>query len=133
MNKARIHFLFVATLLAWLAFAIGVAVFSGRWAALTAIPVAAVMFMAARAQRMSQTVQLAWPVALLPGACFAFIGLMQALGYGRMDNEPSAPDQALRSVFFATGLLLHLAAFVLLATESRASDHPGGEIADRMP
>lgn len=133
MTKARTHFLFVATLLAWLAFAIGAGVFSGRWAALTAIPVALVMFMAARAERMSQAVQLAWPVVLLPGACFAFIGVMQALGYGQMDHEPATADRALRAAFFATGLLLHLAAFALLAMESRASDHPGGEIADRMP
>jgi hypothetical protein len=74
-----------------------------------------------------------WPVLLLPGATFTFIGLMQTMGYGRMDGEPMADYGALRAVFFSSGLLLHFAAFALLALEPRASDHPGGEVADRMP
>jgi hypothetical protein len=36
-------------------------------------------------------------------------------------------------VFSGSGTLLHLVAFALLASESRASNHPGGEIIDRMP
>ena len=40
--------------------------------------------------------QLAWPVMLLPGATFAFIGVMQALGCGQMDGEPEVTAAAAR-------------------------------------
>ena len=132
-GAAKVTQVFLVLLALWTAVAIVVAFTSNRWIALTAIAAALVMLAAARAARLSQSAQLAWPVILLPGACFVFIGFMQALGYGRMENEPAAQHVAIRATFFATGLLLHLAAFALLATESRASDHPGGEIADRMP
>jgi hypothetical protein len=125
--------LFFALLAIWVVAAIMVAVASDRWVALVALPAALVMIGAARAEYLSQSAQLAWPVILLPGATFVFIGFMQAMGYGRMDSEPTASHLTLRATFFACGLLLHLASFALLAHESRASDHPGGEIADRMP
>lgn len=133
MKKSRAKQVFFVVLALWVAIAVIVALASSRWIALVVLPAALVMVVAARAERLSQTAQLAWPVILLPGASFVFIGFMQALGYGRMENEPAVENVAIRVTFFATGLLLHLAAFALLATEPRASDHPGGEIADRMP
>ena len=125
--------MFLLFLAAWAAVALIVAITSDRWVALTALPAALIMLAAARSERLSQSAQLAWPVIMLPGATFVFIGFMQAMGYGRMENEPTAEHLTIRATFFAIGLLLHLAAFALLATESRASDHPGGEISDRMP
>lgn len=113
--------------------AVVVAVVSGRWFALTSIPAALVLVAAARAERLSQSAQLAWPVVMVPEATFVFVGFMQALGYGRLENEPVAEHLAIRVTFFAVGFLLHLTAFALLATEPRASDHPSGEISDRMP
>ena len=100
---------------------------------LAAIPAGLMMVATAYAERLSQSAQLVWPVLLLPGATFALIGLLQTLGYGHVEAEPIANFLVARNVFFGSGLLLHLAAFALLATESRASDYPGGEIADRMP
>ena len=87
----------------------------------------------AYSEKLSQSAQLVWPVLMLPGATFALIGLLQTLGYGRVGGEPLANSLLTRHALFGGGLLLHLAAFALLATESRASDHPSGEIADRMP
>ena len=100
---------------------------------LGAIPAGIVMLATAYSEKLSQSAQLVWPVLLLPGATFAFIGLLQTLGYGRVEGEPFANIILARNGFFGGGLLLHLAAFALLATESRASDHPGGEIADCIP
>jgi len=125
--------LFNATLIAWLLVAVLAAVASGRWMALIALPAAAILFMTGCAERLTQTMQLAWPVLLLPGATFAFIGVMQALGYGQMDGEPAVSAAAAKAVFFAAGLLLHFVAFALLATEARAADHPGGECARELP
>ena len=133
MNKARATQLFFVVLTLWVTVAVVVALVSGRWFALTSIPAALVLVAAARAERLSQSAQLAWPVVMVPGATFVFVGFMQALGYGRMENEPVAEHMAIRVPFVAVGFLLHLAAFVLLASEPRASDHPSGEIADRMP
>ncbi len=133
MNKARATKLFFVVLTLWVAVATAVAIASGRWFALTSIPAALVLVAAARAERLSQSAQLAWPVVMVPGATFVFVGFMQALGYSCMENEPVAEHVALRVAFFAVGFLLHLAAFALLASEPRASDHPSGEIADRMP
>lgn len=99
---------------------------------IAAIPAGLMMLTTAYMEKLSQSAQLVWPVLLLPGATFTFIGLLQTLGYGHADGEPIANFLFARTVFFGGGLLLHLAAFALLATESRASDHPGGEIADRM-
>ncbi len=100
---------------------------------LATIPAGLVMLATAHSEKLSQSAQLVWPVLLLPGATFALIGLLQTLGYGRADGEPVTNYLFARNLFFGGGLFLHLAAFALLATESRASDHPGGEIADRMP
>jgi hypothetical protein len=124
---------FFAVLALWLVCAIVVAIALDRWVALVAVPSALVMLYAARAERLSQAAQLVWPVLLLPGATFSFIGMMQTMGYGRMEGEPVAEQLVLREAFFVCGLLLHFAAFMLLAMESRASDHPSGDIADRMP
>ncbi len=133
MNKARATQVFFVVLALWVAVAVAVAMVSGRWFALTSIPAALVLVAAARAERLSQSAQLAWPVVMVPGATFVFVGFMQALGYGRMENEPVAEHLEIRVTFFAVGFLLHFAAFVLLASEPRASNHPSGEIADRMP
>jgi di/tricarboxylate transporter len=124
---------FLSALALWLIAATIVAISSNRWVMLAAIPAGLMMLATAYTERLSQSAQLVWPVLLLPGASFAFIGLLQTLGYGRAVGEPIADFVLARNVFFGFGLLLHLAAFALLATESRASDHPGGEVADRMP
>jgi carbon starvation protein CstA len=133
MRNGSITTPFFAALALWLVCAVVVAVVSDRWVALVALPAAAIMVCAARAERLSQAAQLVWPVLLLPGATFCFIGMMQAMGYGRMEGEPVAQQLELRAAFFVCGLLLHFAAFFLLAMESRASDHPSGHIADQMP
>ena len=100
---------------------------------LAAIPAGLVMVATAYAEQLSQSAQLLWPILLLAGATFAAIGLPQTHGYGHADGEPITGFLFARNAFFGGGLLLHLAAFVLLATESRACDHPGGEIAHRRP
>lgn len=133
MNKARATRFFFGVLVLWVTVAAAVALVSGRWFALISIPAALVLVAAARAERLSQAAQLTWPVVMVPGATFLFVGFMQALGYGRLDNEPIADHVAIRVAFFAVGFLLHIAAFALLANEPRASDHPSGKIADRMP
>lgn len=133
MQRRTLVRLFDITLASWLLVAVLAAVVSGRWMALIALLAAALLFMAGRAERLTQSMQLAWPVMLLPGAMFAFVGLMQAMGYGQMDGEPDVSTRAAKVVFFAIGLALHLVAFALLATESRAADHPGGECAREMP
>jgi di/tricarboxylate transporter len=133
-SEARsISTLFFTALGLWLACAIVVAVAFDRWVALVAVPAALLMVCAARAERLSQAAQLVWPVLLLPGATFSFIGMMQSMGYGSLDGEPVAEQLGLRAAFFVCGLLLHFAAFFLLAMESRARDHPSGHIADQMP
>ncbi len=133
MTSHRTNLVFFVLLTLWALAAVAVALASNRWLALMALPAAAIMAIAARSERLSQTTQLVWPVILLPGAVFMFIGAMQTMGYGRMENEPAVTYVYARALFFGTGVFLHLAAFALLASESRASDHPGGEIADRMP
>jgi len=133
VNHTKLRSAFLAALALWLVTATIVAISSNRWVMLAAIPAGLMMLATAYSEKLSQSAQLVWPVLLLPGATFAFIGLLQTLGYGRADGEPMANFLFARNAFFGGGLLLHLAAFALLATESRASDHPGGEIADRMP
>ena len=133
MNPTNLRSAFLVTLGIWLAAAVVVAINSERWVMFAAIPAGLMMVATAYSEKLSQSAQLVWPVLLLPGATFAFIGLLQTLGYGRADGEPIANFLLARNAFFGGGLLLHLAAFALLATESRASDHPGGEIAERMP
>lgn len=133
MNPTKLRSAFLAALALWLAAAVIVAINSDRWVVLAAIPAGLVMVATAYSEKLSQSAQLVWPVLLLPGATFALIGLLQTLGYGRADGEPLADFLLARNAFFGGGLLLHFAAFALLATESRASDHPGGEIAERMP
>jgi hypothetical protein len=133
VTHTKLRSAFLAALALWLISATIVAISSNRWVTLATIPAGLVMLATAYSERLSQSAQLVWPVLLLPGATFALIGLLQTLGYGRAGDEAAANFLFARSVFFGFGLLLHLAAFGLLATESRASDHPGGEIADRMP
>ena len=133
MNPTKLRSAFLVALGLWLGTAVIVAISSERWVMLAAIPAGLMMMATAYSEKLSQSAQLVWPVLLLPGATFALIGLLQTLGYGRADGEPTANFLSARHAFFGGGLLLHLAAFALLATESRASDHPGGEIADRMP
>lgn len=133
MKKTSATTIFLFVLAVWALVAAVVALSSGRLLVLAALPVAAILVGAARAERLTQAAQLVWPVLMLPGATFVFIGFMQSMGYGRMNDEPEVTLAALRITFFGTGLLLHLAAFALLANEPRARDHPGGEIAQRMP
>jgi len=133
MTSSRVDAIFLVLLTLWTLTALTVAVVTGRWVALMALPAAGVMAVAARSERLSQSAQLVWPLILLPGTVFMIIGAMQTMGYGRMENEPEVTNVLARSLFFGSGTLLHLVAFALLATESRASDHPGGEVADRLP
>ena len=133
MKSPRSVLIFLVLLALWTVTALAVALITGRWVALMALPAAGVMALAARSERLSQTAQLVWPVILLPGTVFMFVGALQTMGYGRMENEPEVTNVLARSLFFGSGTLLHLVAFALLACESRASDHPGGEIANRMP
>jgi hypothetical protein len=118
--------LFLVATLLWVLTAVVVAIATSRGIALGAIPIAAVLLYAANAHRVKQSTQLVLPVLLLPGALMCFVGIMQAFGYGRMEDEPTALNLQARIVFFVVGLLLHFAAFWLLAQESRASDHPSG-------
>lgn len=129
----RIDTVFLILVALWTLAAVVVAFASGRWTALIAVPAAVAMAVAARSERLTQSAQLIWPVILLPGAVFMFIGAMQTMGYGRMENEPAVTGTLARGIFFGSGMLLHLAAFALLASESRASDHLSGDVADRMP
>jgi hypothetical protein len=124
--------IFVVATLAWAVVALIVALFAARAAAIVVLPIAAALWYAAHAERVKQSTQLVLPVLLLPGALMCFVGMMQAFGYGRMSDEPMASHTWLRALFFGFGLLLHLAAFWLLANESRASDHPSGERAKRI-
>lgn len=133
MKPSRINTVFLVLVAVWALAAAVVAISSDRWTATIALPAAAVMAVAARSERLTQSMQLLWPVILLPGAIFMFIGAMQTMGYGRMENEPAVTQVLARSLFFGTGILLHLAAFAFLASESRASDHVSGEVANRMP
>lgn len=129
----RVDTVFLACVALWTLAAVVVAFASGRWTALIAVPAAVVMAVAARSEYLTQSAQLLWPVILLPGAVFMFIGAMQTMGYGRMENEPAVTNALARGLFFGSGIVLHLVAFALLASESRASDHLSGEVADRMP
>jgi hypothetical protein len=124
--------LFLSATLLWTLAAVAVALFTARGIALGAIPIAAVLFYAANAHRVKQSTQLVLPVLLLPGALMCFVGIMQAFGYGRMEDEPTALNLQARIAFFIAGLLLHFAAFWLLAHESRASDHPSGARATKL-
>ncbi len=123
---------FVLMTFAWTAIALIVALIAVRAIAIVVVPIAAVLWYAAHAERVKQSTQLVLPVLLLPGALMCFVGAMQAFGYGRMSDEPMASNTWLRAMFFGFGLLLHLAAFGLLANESRASDHPSGERATKI-
>ncbi len=124
--------LFVVAALLWLAAALAVAYLASRWVIVAIVPIAAALWFAANAERVRQSTQLVLPVLLLPGALMCFIGVMQALGYGQMVDEPMAAHRSLRVGFFGVGLALHFAAFWLLADESRASDHPSGERATKI-
>jgi hypothetical protein len=123
---------FIGCVLLWLAVAVAFAIFASRPSALAIVPLACVLGAAARIHRFKQSSQLVWPVLLLPGAVLCFIGLMQSMNYGRMENEPDTQFVSLRLAFFAAGLLLHGIAFVYVAMESRASDHPSGARATRI-
>ena len=97
-------------------------------------PPAAVLFMTGRAERLTQTMQLAWPVMLLPGATFAFIGVMQSLGYGQDGRRARRQRSGGEGGVFAAGLLLHSSPrSPCWMTEARAADHPGGECAWKCP
>jgi hypothetical protein len=123
---------FIVAAFAWTVVALIVALLAARAAAIVIVPIAAVLWYAAHAERVKQSTQLVLPVLLLPGALMCFVGVMQAFGYGRISDEPTALRAWLRATFFGFGLLLHLAAFCLLANESRASDHPSGKRAKRI-
>jgi hypothetical protein len=136
MNQRTIHTAFVAALFVWALCALVAAISAWRVIALGALPVAWVMWHAANAYRVTQSTQLVLPVLLLPGALMCFVGMMQAFGYGRMADENLAinasRDTTLRAAFFIVGLALHFAAYLLLARENRASDHPTGDVAERV-
>ncbi|MGL4230723.1 MAG: hypothetical protein ACRDAM_13535 [Casimicrobium sp.] len=129
MNASR---LFAAALLLWIIVTLIYLAIERRGIALTIVPIAIALWYAAHASRVKQSTQLVLPVLLLPGALMCFVGFMQALGYGRMANEAIASLAGLRAAYFAFGLALHFAAYFLLANESRASDHVGGERATRI-
>lgn len=116
----------------WLLAALVTAIATSRSIALTAIPIVAVLWYAAHGERVKQSTQLVLPVLLLPGALMCFVGIMQAFGYGRMEDEPMALNLNARIAFFGVGLALHFAAYYLLANESRASDHPSGVRATKI-
>jgi hypothetical protein len=130
-GKTRVHCFTVAIAL-WLIAALGFAFVESRPSALAIVPIAIVLFYASRIQKFTQSVQLVWPVLLLAGSVLCFIGVMQSMNYGRMENEPDVQHVSFRLAFFAVGLLLHAAAFWFVATESRASDHPSGTRATRI-
>ncbi|TAG04455.1 MAG: hypothetical protein EAZ43_05080 [Betaproteobacteria bacterium] len=129
--KTRVQ-CFVAAVSIWLLAALSFAILQSRPSALAIVPIAIVLFYASRIQYFTQSVQLVWPVLLLAGSVLCFIGVMQSMNYGRMDNEPDVQHISLRLAFFAVGLFLHAAAFWFVATESRASDHPSGARAERI-
>jgi hypothetical protein len=116
----------------WTLAALAAVIATLRSMALTVIPIAIVLWYAAHAERVKQSTQLVLPVLLLPGALMCFVGMMQAFGYGRMQDEPMALNVNARIAFFSVGLLLHFAAYYLLANESRASDHPSGTRATKI-
>ena len=128
----RLRAVYAASMFAWLAVAVLFVVWALRPSALVVLPMVLVLWYAARSERLSQSAQLVWPVLLLPGMVSCFIGFMQSMNYGRMENEPDTQFVAARGVFFVVGLLLHFAAYVFLATESRAADHPSGDIANKI-
>jgi hypothetical protein len=123
---------FVAMTIVWTLVALAIALFAARAAAVVIVPIAAVLWYAAHAERVKQSTQLVLPVLLLPGALMCFVGVMQAVGYGRMSDDSIAAYAWQRAAFFGLGLLLHFAAFWLLANESRASDHLSGERATKI-
>lgn len=123
---------FTASAALWLLVALAFVVVELRPSALAIVPIALILMGAARIHRFKQSVQLVWPVLLLPGAVLCFIGLMQSMNYGRMENEPDVQFLSLRLAFFVVGLVLHGVAFFYVATESRASDHPSGTRATRI-
>ena len=134
MSKPKVVNVFLIVLAVWTVAAFLIALLGERIVyLLVAVPAAALMTIAARCERLSQSAQLVWPVVLLPGATFMFVGVLQTMGYGLVEGEPAVSHVALRATFFVTGLLLHFAAFCLLATESRASDYPGGRTSRHAP
>lgn len=123
---------FITVMALWTLAALATAIATSRSIALTVIPVAVVLWYAAHGERVKQSTQLVLPVLLLPGALMCFVGIMQAFGYGRMEDEPVAFNLAARIAFFGVGLALHFAAYYLLANESRASDHLSGVRATKI-
>jgi hypothetical protein len=123
---------YVVAVYLWLAVALLFAMFASRLSAVVIVPVAVMLWYAAHAWRLTQSAQLVWPVLLLPGAVLSFIGFMQSMHYGRMDNEPDVQFATARLIFFVVGIALHAGAFWFVATESRAIDHPSGARAHRL-
>jgi hypothetical protein len=132
MNESQKRTVFLALLASWTMAAILFAFISSRLLAIVIVPIAIALWYAAHAARVKQSTQLVLPVMMLPGTLMCFVGAMQAFGYGQMAGEPDAPYLMIRAAFFVSGLLLHLAAYWLLAGESRASDHPSGERATKI-
>jgi hypothetical protein len=132
MNTKQQQKWFTALTALWVLAALVIAVIAARAMVLAIVPIAAALWYAVNANRVTQSTQLVLPVLLLPGALMCFVGVMQAVGYGRMIDEPAVSHVLARVAFFSFGLLLHFAAFWLLANESRASDHPSGECAERI-
>jgi hypothetical protein len=132
MNESQKRTAFLALLASWTMAAILFAFIASRLFVVVIIPVAIALWYAAHAARVKQSTQLVLPVLLLPGTLMCFVGAMQAFGYGQMSGEPNAPFLMIRAAFFVSGLLLHFAAYWLLAGESRASDHPSGECATKI-
>jgi hypothetical protein len=123
---------FVALTMVWSLGALVFALLYTQLLAVIALPIAIALWFAAHSNRVTQATQLVLPVLLLPGALMCFIGFMQALGYGRMADEETTALSVGRAVFFFSGIALHLAAYWLMASEPRASDHVSGERATKL-
>jgi hypothetical protein len=117
---------------AWLAVALLFVFMAMRPSALVIAPISLFLWYAARPEKLKQTAQMVWPILLLPGAVLCFVGAMQSMNYGRMENEPDTQFVVARLAFFIVGLVLHAIALWMVATESRAVDHPSGDIADKI-
>jgi hypothetical protein len=131
-SAERLRSYFTVATWAWLAAALLFVAFALRPSGLVIAPMALALWFTARAERLTQSAQLVWPVLLLPGSVLCFVGAMQAMSYGRMENEPDTQFVALRLAFFLLGLFLHFVGYVFLATESRALDHASGTRAEKI-
>ncbi len=128
----RLRYIYTLLIFAWLSAALLFVLISGRPSGFVIVPMTGLLWFAARAELLRQNAQLVWPVLMLPGAVLCFVGFMQSMGYGHMQNEPDAQFEVARLAFFTLGLMLHFAGYVFFATEPRAADHVSGAMADKI-